>query len=118
VRAVMIRLGEGAVNVAALSAFYGILGGGALGVLVGMLAVPVMLFQSFLWLRHGVWVKLSARMFYPQSADTNWLGLNMMLDRLAEGELAAAIVVMAGGLLILSLLSAWVFASLDPGTTP
>jgi len=98
--------------------FLGIIGGLGLSLLVGVLAVPVMLFQAFLWLRYGVWVKISARMFYPQSADTDWIGLNMMLDQLAEGELAATIVVVAGGLLVLSLLAAWVFSCIAEAVDP
>jgi len=97
-------------HVAAAVAFRAVIGGFLVSIVVGMLAIPVLLLQTAGWLRHGFWVKLSVRTFYPRIADTRWIGLNAVVNRVAEAELAAAIVLMAAVLFGLSLLAGLVFS--------
>src|SRR5262245_44295655 len=65
-------------------------------ILTGLATVPVLLFQALIWLRHGVWKPLSLReQFHVGVANTAWAGVNVILNRLAEGELAGALLAIA-----------------------
>lgn len=104
-------------DVPMVAAVGAIIGCYAAAVFVAFLSVPVLAFQALLWLRGGEWVTITPQSLLSlRAADTGWIGINTIVDRLAGADLAVAIMGVAGGLYCLAVVASGIGLMVDSAT--